>query len=530
MSSSTAAAGFANTDKWIGETEDIIVKENLLKSRGVFKELLNYRKVELQLCGLYIANGTTVRLSTSTYDGILFYVPKGYTKVYYSGMIAGTSRGFTRVPKAEDTAEVYITIDGTNRVATLSSNDNGLWVIMDITLSSQPEAFNPQVWIKTQDRIDIETLQIDSVNINNKVTNLEVEAICNRQLSDLYTSYVSGSRKVNYSLLNPTYNSVIVYIPSGITTFSYDGLVAGSVDGFTNYPKVGDYSEIRCTVNATQKTISIPSNENGWYILIDVTIARQPSPFNPKVYIPDTLVSNVHNLKLLIPDISTLSERVDDLSAKANISKMFNIPSDLKKAELKILMIGNSYTGNMVEYLSALCSNIGNDVSDLAIYRIYQGSSGFTTWVNNYKNNVNTTCSKVVGELDLQLPEGTSIIGDSVPFRDILSLVKWDIIFIQQVSTYATDYETWLGTDTGGNLVEYIRILKKTNPQATIGYILPHSYKDDYSGNTEHSSLLRWEKIADASEKLKANFGIDLIIPYGTSVENLRSTTTLIFW
>ena len=54
---------------------------------------------------------------------------------------------------------------------------------------------------------------------------------------------------------------------------------------------------------------------------------------------------------------------------------------------------------------------------------------------------------------------------------------------------------------------------------------MTHSYRGTYWANTEKSSLKRWENIVEATKQLKAEYGIDFIIPYGTAVQNLRASS-----
>ena len=55
--------------------------------------------------------------------------------------------------------------------------------------------------------------------------------------------------------------------------------------------------------------------------------------------------------------------------------------------------------------------------------------------------------------------------------------------------------------------------------------MLVHSYWSDYPSNTEGSSYERWKLIAESAKKLRANYGINFIIPYGTAIQNLRSSS-----
>lgn len=72
---------------------------------------------------------------------------------------------------------------------------------------------------------------------------------------------------------------------------------------------------------------------------------------------------------------------------------------------------------------------------------------------------------------------------------------------------------------------DFIRLIRKHQPQAAIGTLLVHSYQSTYSGNTEKSTIKRWKKIANSVARLKMEYGIDFIIPYGTAIENLRASS-----
>lgn len=156
-----------------------------------------------------------------------------------------------------------------------------------------------------------------------------------------------------------------------------------------------------------------------------------------------------------------------------------------------------------------------------------RGSGSFKTDVDCYNDSDNSTytVAKVLGDTIDGIQTGTGSAGNGALFRQLLTGAKWDIIIIHQVSGFSNDYSTWFGNTDGGYLKELIQIIRMTNPQATIGTYLIHSYISTYSKNTEKSSLLRWENISNAIKEFVNDCGIDLIIPYGTAVQNLRASS-----
>ena len=235
-------------------------------------------------------------------------------------------------------------------------------------------------------------------------------------------------------------------------------------------------------------------------------------------------------LKQMNEDISRLQASVEELEKRiaetsGTVSKMYNPPVNFHKADLKVLDIGNSYTQDAQTYLPRIIAASGID-TDFSLYRAFRPSASFKTWVDcwNDSDNENYSIDFCAGT-SLGGISGSGSASDGALFRKALQSVKWDIILIHQVSTYSYDYSLWEGDGAGGFLQELIRIIRVTNPQATIGYLMTHSYRGTYWANSEGSSYQRWRNIADATRQLKLEYDIDFIIPYGTAVQNLRASS-----
>jgi hypothetical protein len=221
--------------------------------------------------------------------------------------------------------------------------------------------------------------------------------------------------------------------------------------------------------------------------------------------------------------VEELEKRIAETSG--TVSKMYNPPVNFHKADLKVLDIGNSYTQDAQTYLPRIIAASGID-TDFSLYRAFRPSASFKTWVDCWNDSDNEYYSiDFCAGTSLGGISGSGSASDGALFRKALQSVKWDIILIHQVSTYSNDYSLWEGDGAGGYLQELIRIIRVTNPQATIGYLMTHSYRGSYWANSEGSSYLRWKNIADATKQLKLEYGIDFIIPYGTAVQNLRASS-----
>ena len=235
-------------------------------------------------------------------------------------------------------------------------------------------------------------------------------------------------------------------------------------------------------------------------------------------------------LKQMNEDISRLQASVAELEKRiagvsGSVPKMYNPPVNFHKPDLKVMDIGNSYTQDAQTYLPNIIAAAGIS-TDFSLYRAFRPSASFKTWVDcwNDLDNENYSVDFCAGTA-LDGISGSGRATDGAVFRKALQSVRWDIILIHQVSTYSNDYSLWEGDGAGGYLQELIRIIRVTNPQATIGYLMTHSYRGSYWANSEGSSYLRWRNIADATKQLKLEYGIDFIIPYGTAVQNLRASS-----
>jgi hypothetical protein len=199
----------------------------------------------------------------------------------------------------------------------------------------------------------------------------------------------------------------------------------------------------------------------------------------------------------------------------------------LKKPRLKVLDIGNSYTQDATYMLKLLTKVNQMDVSDMCLYVAIRGGGSFKSWYDVYHDSDHKTyyISKVIGGINANISTGTGEPNDGALFREVLTNETWDIIIINPHPKYAPYYDKWKETEDYGCLNEFLSVIKKYQPRAKIGFLLVHSYWDHYGANTEKSSLLRWELIANSVKSLCEEYPIDLVIPYGTAIENLRSSS-----
>lgn len=199
---------------------------------------------------------------------------------------------------------------------------------------------------------------------------------------------------------------------------------------------------------------------------------------------------------------------------------------NLSKENLRILDIGNSYTLDATHYIPQIAA-AANAAGCHSLYCATRGGATFRSWVDAY-NDKDTEEYEIEHICGYTIPDvtcGDGRVRDGHLFRQALKNGKWDLILIHQYSSYSANFDAWNGGGNKGCLKELISIIRETNPQAAIGFLLIHSWSWNYAKNKSKSSFKRWQDIANSVKRLKLNYGIDFIVPYGTAVENLRATS-----
>lgn len=196
----------------------------------------------------------------------------------------------------------------------------------------------------------------------------------------------------------------------------------------------------------------------------------------------------------------------------------------LLRPSLKVLFIGNSYTDDYTSMLYEITSSTGETLPDVSIYKLTRGGGSFMSWYRCFdgRDGGRYVFAPVMDNLHLQLPSTTSLEFSSSLLLSVLSY-PWDVIFVQQVSQFSNNYDSWFSVSPSGYLYPYLYRLRSMQTNAMIGFVEVHSYMDGYKDNTEHSHYARWNGIAHSAQTLMSNHRVfQLLLPCGTAIENLR--------
>lgn len=211
--------------------------------------------------------------------------------------------------------------------------------------------------------------------------------------------------------------------------------------------------------------------------------------------------------------------------------------------KLNILCFGNSFTQGSMGYVPAILKRLAPDVdvvvdmavigaSPLAQHLAYftdteQVLTDFTYYINdqtgNYERRNNSTGNVTFsgGYTLLESVNGGkwTQISSEAKIPAILARKDWNIVtFQQRGATDGNDYDT--------SYAPYIYKLQNAlalqmGHAVQLGWILTHgTYKI-----TAAARLADWENVAENAQKVMEKTGSDLLLPYGTAVQNLRTTS-----
>ncbi|MCM4169230.1 hypothetical protein KCTC52924_00709 [Arenibacter antarcticus] len=202
---------------------------------------------------------------------------------------------------------------------------------------------------------------------------------------------------------------------------------------------------------------------------------------------------------------------------KLTTSFDITVEGDVDDGVLKVLAIGNSFSADAVEnYLYELAS--AENVA-IVIGNVYKGGTSLGHHWENAQNNTAAYDYRKIGE------DGSKTNTPNTTIETAIKDENWDYISFQQVSGNSGQYETFVTP-----LPALIKYVKDRSTNADAQYILHQTWA--YSQNSTHANfpnyesdqVVMYEAIVDAVRKAKVDFGLDLVIPAGTAIQNGRNT------
>lgn len=251
-----------------------------------------------------------------------------------------------------------------------------------------------------------------------------------------------------------------------------------------------------------------------------------------------TVCSNLANCPYCASVVNTAGIKTYEDSIK--IAPSFNGYSMPKNPQtLKVLHVGNSFADQPISRLQLWLDNMG--IQNVT-YGIVMRASGtlqqhYNSIINDEPYDANSAFrlyKRINGEttyLDKADPtdkSGETSTNEQIKLSDCLKFTDWDVITFQQGSLLSGKWETiepYLPT-----LIKYARYYCP-NSGVKIGWQMTWAYAKGYTGLSSYNNSQdeMFEGIVECAKNVCINYGIDLIIPSGVIVQNLRGVPTS-FW
>ncbi len=199
-------------------------------------------------------------------------------------------------------------------------------------------------------------------------------------------------------------------------------------------------------------------------------------------------------------------------------SSVTNYPIPVRPDTLRILGVGNSFTDDGMMYLPQLLAAAG--VKNVVLGRLYIGSCSLERHVKEYRTSGhNYIYYKSTENSWVTMNKKASLL-------DGLLDENWDVIVVQQVSGLSgiySSYHPWLD--------ELMKILRFNCRNA--GACIAWQQTWAYASTSTHADFVKYNKnqmemyleICGSTQMMVDKGAIDIVIPTGTAIQNLRDTT-----
>jgi uncharacterized repeat protein (TIGR02543 family) len=200
----------------------------------------------------------------------------------------------------------------------------------------------------------------------------------------------------------------------------------------------------------------------------------------------------------------------------AHWSKVNTLPPPpvVEQKYFRVLAIGSSFSRDSMHYLYKIAADSG--YTDIVFGNLFTGG------LKSHRKYADTgeaayIYQKTVDDVRSDTPDMTFEYG--------LKDEAWDFIILQQDSERSGQVDTY--NDDINALIDYINLYKR-NPNAKIAWHLTWAYQSDsdYNGFNVYGNdqMAMYEAICTAVQtKIVPNANIDIIIPAGTALQNMRT-------
>lgn len=186
---------------------------------------------------------------------------------------------------------------------------------------------------------------------------------------------------------------------------------------------------------------------------------------------------------------------------------------------LKILMIGNSFSDDTIEYAYQIATDLG--IEQVVLGNLYIGGCNLNTHYANVRRDAHTYIYRYNNSGKWTNRENFSI-------KDALISDNWDFISLQQSSGVSGQTESY---NSLPNIISELQKLCAESKNTSVSLVWNMTWA--YQGDSTHSEfykyqndqMVMYEAIVSAVKKvIVTNDAISIVIPNGTSIQNARTS------
>lgn len=181
---------------------------------------------------------------------------------------------------------------------------------------------------------------------------------------------------------------------------------------------------------------------------------------------------------------------------------------------LKILMVGNSYSIDTMQYVHSIAQNLG--VANVKLGVLYIASCHLTKHLSNAR-------SDAASYTYYTNTDGSWTSQANYRMKDAVLSDNWDYISFQQASASSGVPRTY------DDLAPLLEIVEGWCPTAKYVWNMTWAYQKDterveYNSYVKNQNIMYEAIVSTVQEKILTNEKIDQVIPVGTAVQNARTT------
>lgn len=208
-------------------------------------------------------------------------------------------------------------------------------------------------------------------------------------------------------------------------------------------------------------------------------------------------------------------DKKDNAKESEHVSEcgfLYNPPLPYMPHKLDILFIGNSFSIDTSTALPEIFKSLG--INNVNVYVLYKAACSMRQHVEYY------TSGEKVYELYHYSSQGEQLLERSTSINEVMRRYAYDVVVFQQYSLESGDYSTY--EPYLSKLIQLYNI-NKLSPRTTFAFNETWAYSASNKALQRYKTQTNmWTSICNAVKKMKANTGIDVIIPCGTAVQNAR--------